>query len=1132
MGQTFTTTHLNLRAPFLAFLLAILLPAFSQAQITVTVTGTNVTCFGFNNGTATATPSGGWFPYTYLWSNGATTQTITGLAPGNYSVTVTDIDLGTGVGSIIITQPTKLEAAVYGQSQICTNAPDGKAGVTPSGGTPPYSYLWNTGAVTPEITGLTVGTYTVTVTDANNCTVSGSYTVESWNEGIWLMDSVYANVTCFGLSNGHAHVSVMSGTPPYTYVWSNGVTAQTNNPFHDITNLPAATYTVTVTDANGCSNFTSLTITQPPLLVCSPSSIPANCGLQGTATITASGGTQPYTYSWNTGQVTPSISVMPGTYTATVTDAKGCTCSSSITVGSNNNALTVNVTPTVAAGCAVGGGASATVTGGSGNYAYTWDNGQTTNPANNLSVGPHKVTVVDIATGCQGIGMVTIVAAPTLVPTAVANTPATCLTGGSATASATGGVPPYTFKWDNNQMTAIATGLLAGQHSVTITDASGCVSIALVTIIQSQGPSVNPVVNANATCIAGGTATANASGGSGVYTYLWSPSANNQTTAVATNLPAGTHNVTVTDGNGCSAVGMVTITQPGAPNAVIAGSTPSACNSNSGSATVAASGGTPGYTYKWSNPGMSMTVTVNNLAAGTYTVTVTDAAGCTKTASVSIAASLPPNVVIVASYNSNCSTPGGATASVSGGTGPYKYLWSSGETTASAVNLPAGMHGVTVTDAAGCIATATVTIGSNNNGIRIGDWVWFDNDQNGHQHPTLENGVPNVTVMLIKAGPDGIFGNADDITVGTTSTNAAGFYYFDCVMPGTYILMFSGIPAGHQWTKKDGPNDDCEDSDVKPNGKTSQFTIVSGQPDDLCFDGGIHTICVNVLNAGVICCNQTICEGDTPALITSTAMPSGGSGTIQFVWVQFIQIGQAPPEWVAIPGANAATYQSGPLFETTKFMRCARREGCTTFLESNIVEITVLPAGTPGCEGFSMDFVVQQTSPTTVLATWTTLPEATEYSYTVQHARDMQTWTNAGTILGKQDAVNPNHYTYLHQTPFIGTNFYRIRRLSSMGQVAFSEIRSIEVVFSAKDGILIAPNPVVDELIIMNAIQYDADVTIDISATNGDVLHRITIPAGAMYSEKLPIKDLPTGIYIARVRFGNGEVKVLKIAKI
>jgi hypothetical protein len=245
-----------------------------------------------------------------------------------------------------------------------------------------------------------------------------------------------------------------------------------------------------------------------------------------------------------------------------------------------------------------------------------------------------------------------------------------------------------------------------------------------------------------------------------------------------------------------------------------------------------------------------------------------------------------------------------------------------------------------------------------------------------------------------------------------------------------------------------------------------------------------------------------------------------------------MQIGQAAPNWIGIPGATGSSYQPGPLFETAKYMRCVRRENCP-FVEGNVVVITVLPAGSPGCNGFNMNFTANTNGGASVLVDWTTTPEGTEYSYTVQHTTKMtDPWRNVVTLMGKQDPINANHYSYLHETPSIGKNYYRIRRLSSMGQVAYSEIISIDVNFAPSEAILIAPNPVVSTLRIMNAIQYDTDVTIDISATNGAVLHTVTIPSGKMVEENLPVLDLPSGLYIARIRFGNGEVKTLKITKI
>lgn len=1122
MGQNTTLTRFRISKalPLAALLIFSFLGLSLQAQVSVSCSSTNITCTGVNNGTATVVASGGWAPYTYLWSNGATTQTITGLAPGTYSVTATDIDLGFSVCSVVISQSPQLGVQVYGESQICGLVPDGKVTAVPYGGTQPYTYLWSNGGTTAQITGLPQGTYTVTVTDAAGCTTSGSGTVFFWNEGIWLMDTS-TNVICFGQNNGTASVMGMSGTPPYTYVWSNGSNAS------NISNLAPGSYTVTVTDANGCSNFTTVTITQPPVLGFTVTTNNAACGLNGSVTVFPNGGTPPYSILWSNGSTNFTFTGPAGTYTATITDANGCTKPITVTIGGTNTPLNVNVTVVTNAGCTLGGSATATATGGSGNYAFSWDNGNNTATATNLTAGNHTVTVTDITTGCTGVGTTNVPSASTLTGSAVVVTNATCLLGGSATASGSGGTPPYTFKWDNNQTTATATNLGAGPHSVTITDAAGCVATAFVIIAQTQGPTVTAIVVTNATCTGGGSATATATGGAGGYIFLWS---NGQTTATATNLSAGTHTVTVTDAAGCSASAQVTITQSGAPTIIVSPGSPANCTSGGGSATAGASGGTGPYTFKWSNGAMG--ATVSNLSAGTYTVTVTDALGCTSTGSVSVAAAIPPNVVIVASSNARCDQPGSATASATGGATPYTYKWDNNETTATATNLTAGTHTVTVTDAAGCTATASVTIGSTANGITIGDFVWYDDTQDGFlNNIELDGGVPNVTVMLIRAGVDGSFGTADDVVVGTTTTDADGLYEFACVTPGTYILMFSGIPAGYVYSPKDNTADNCNDSDANPNGKTDPFTIIAGQPDNPCFDAGIHIPCINVTNAGFICCDQIICEGQSPTVITGVVAPSGGSGAIEYQWLQLVEV-SGLPVWQMIPGATNSTYQPGPLFETSRYMRCARRAGCNNFLESNIITIQVQPAGGSNCPDFTINMNALVQPNNTVQIDWTTGAEGDSYVYSVLRSSNRATWEPVTTVMGNNNNAPTNDYSAIDQTPLAGTSYYRIKRSNANAINAFSQSVEVRLDLSAVTAVSVFPNPVTDKLTIKNAMEYDSDVVVTISTTQGDVIHSLTIPKGTMLLEEIPMAKLPSGIYMVRIKLGSGEVKTVKIAKI
>ncbi|MFN4256782.1 MAG: SdrD B-like domain-containing protein, partial [Saprospiraceae bacterium] len=854
--------------------------------------------------------------------------------------------------------------------------------------------------------------------------------------------------------------------------------------------------------------------------------VQASCTVGGSATVNVFNGSGNYSYLWSNGQTSQTATNLGvGTHSVTVVDiTSGCVASTTVAM-TQISAPTVTASITTQATCTTGATATANVSGGLAPYTFIWSNGQTTQTATNLGAGSHSVTVTD-AGGCVVISTVTVVApqGPTVAVQVVSN--ATCTTGGSATAIATGGAGGYVYLWDNGQTTATATGLVAGNHVVTVTDANGCAAVGLVTIGQSSGPSAAAAAIGAATCTSGGTATVTVTGGTTPYTYLWD---NGQTTATATNLAPGQHSVTVTDANGCVAVALVNISSPLLPSVLATATSPATCVTG-GTATALGSGGTPPYTYLWDNGQTTQNAT--NLSAGTHTVTLTDAGGCTATATVSISGTASPTAIITASSNATCSQGGSATVVAAGGIVPYTYLWDNGETTATAINLAAGTHTVTVTDAGGCKAIATVTIGLINNGIKIGDFVWYDNDQNGFQHPLETNGVPNMTVMLMRPGPDGIFGTPDDVTVQTTTTNGQGKYELDCVTPGTYILMFSGLPTGFQFSQKDAGNDDCKDSDVKSNGKTDPFTITAGQANNFCFDAGVHQFCDNVSMAGTIAADQTICEGDTPDPLYSVMPAGGGSGgPIEYMWLQLVTVGPSGQQWVGVPNSNSPGLVLGPLYVTTSFMRCARRAGCVNFLESNIVTITVKPAGSPGCPTFLKNFGVTSASKHTVAVHFVTNPEPMPYLYVVQHSTDQQKWADVATIMGKQDATNPNDYAFMHEQPAAGMNYYRIKRADAGNNQAFSQNAALDMQIPVAESVAIYPNPVGNSLTIRNMVTYESDVNVQISTTSGTLLYTFDIPAGSIRSADFGMSHLPAGIYVARVRFSKKEVQTVKIVK-
>lgn len=303
-------------------------------DLTATQTSTNVGCFGASTGTAGVTASGGTAPYTYLWGHGPTTASVTGLAAGSYSVTVTDANLDTVVKNFTITQPVAALSATQSQTNVaCRNESTGSATVVASNGTAPYTYAWSGGGTSATKTSLAAGSHSVTITDANGCTLVKNFTITQ-PAAVLSATPSQTNILCYGASTGQASVSVAGGTAPYTYAWSGGGTSSSK------TNLAAGSHSVTITDSLGCTLIQNFTLTQPAAALSASSFysdvtvIGAN---DGTASVTPSGGTAPYTYLWSTSATTSGITgLAPGSYYVDITDANSCVLRVNFTI---SNAL-------------------------------------------------------------------------------------------------------------------------------------------------------------------------------------------------------------------------------------------------------------------------------------------------------------------------------------------------------------------------------------------------------------------------------------------------------------------------------------------------------------------------------------------------------------------------------------------------------------------------------------------------------------------------------------------------------------------------------------------------------------------------------------------------------------------------
>ncbi|WP_298395115.1 LamG-like jellyroll fold domain-containing protein, partial [Flavobacterium sp.] len=301
--------------------------ACTYNSLTATTTSTNVSCFGGSNGTATVTASGGNGVYTYLWSPfGGTSATATGLPAGTYTCTITS-DSCPITSTVTILQPSPLLVIPSSKTNVaCNGGSNGAASVLVSGGTSGYTYSWSpSGGTNATATGLSAGTYVCLVTDANNCSASTIFTITEPAMPLVILSSTQTNVSCNGGSNGSASVSVIGGTPGYTYSWlPSGGTGAT------ATGLTAGTYTCIVIDANGCSTSTNFTITQPDALIVSPlgqTNVTCNGGTNGSASVSVIGGTPGYTYTWfpSGGTAATASGLSAGTYICSVADANGCT---------------------------------------------------------------------------------------------------------------------------------------------------------------------------------------------------------------------------------------------------------------------------------------------------------------------------------------------------------------------------------------------------------------------------------------------------------------------------------------------------------------------------------------------------------------------------------------------------------------------------------------------------------------------------------------------------------------------------------------------------------------------------------------------------------------------------------------
>ncbi len=690
----------------------------SPSFITVPMVSSDTECFGDCSGTATAAPSGGTAPYTYVWSgSGQTTATALSLCTGLHTVTVYDSNGCTGTNSVFVDTPTPMQFAdVTINDAQCNGSSNADISITIIGGTAPYDYVWDNGHVISNPFGLSAGQHCVTVLDNNGCMIDTCVLI---NQPPVLNVSLLAsNELCNGACDGTISAMPSGGVSPYSYLWSNSEVAP------DILNLCAGIYNITVTDFNGCQVYNSTSINSPAVLGISVQNITQpTCGnSDGSVTVGATGGVGPYTYAWNpvpaSGGASSTINnVQSGNYTVTITDFNGCSISQTIALSDINGPVITNINP-VNANCFGENTGTAEVffTSSTATNTISWDNGQSTALAINLTEGAYVVTVTD-ANGCSAVGNVAVTEPLPLTASISVYNDVTCygFCNGAATGLGNGGTLPYIYTWSNGAGTATASNLCEGNYILVITDDNGCTASVDIDINEPSPLTITGTVT-DATCYAGdnGMISVAAGGGSGAYFYSWPQIP--ETSAVINDLTAASYTVVVYDASdiGCFIQETYVV---GEPNQIVATfvTENATCGMNNGVAYVSnITGGTGSFTYVW-NPGGMTSDYLTNLAPGTYSVVITDANGCTRSNNVTVNATASLQIDNVMFNGVTCygDNDGFAQIFVSGGSLPYTYNWTPDVTELDFSNtLYAGVYNVNVVDQDGCTVYTQFPIGS------------------------------------------------------------------------------------------------------------------------------------------------------------------------------------------------------------------------------------------------------------------------------------------------------------------------------------------------------------------------------------------------------------------------------------
>lgn len=647
--------------------------------------------------------------YSYSINGGGSFQSsgiFTGLSAGGYNVAIKN---GNGCRfdtTLNLSAGTNAPSATYSVTNTTCGLNNGSAKILTKSGIPPLTIAWKFGATVISndtmISSRVPGVYTLSITDSAGCIVQYTFNIQT--SAVPNFFFIKTDQTC-GLNNGSITANATSGAPAFTYLWSNGATTPTIN------SLTAGVYKLTFTDSKGCVKVDSTTIIAFPPITSSKVGVNATCGASnGSAqAIISSGGTAPFTYYWSNGVTSAPTSnlnhtisgLSGGKYKFTIQDAKGCIAIDSAILTASP-ALVISVNRTNAT-CGINNGSIAlNILSGTPSYAYSWNDGATTQNRTSLAPGSYQVTVTDInSCTASGAAVVTMTSSPTLNTTKI--NPSCGQNNGRISTSITGAQPPVIYAWSNGSNSNFIDNLSPGVYTVTITDSLGCQKIKTDTLIQPIYSNFIDSLSQPKCGSSNGAIYLYNIVGSTPISIIWS---DGNTSATRTGLSPGNYSVLIQDANGCQKSKTFTLNTSTNPTINLAANH-AKCGILVGGVTSTISNGVLPYNYTWSSG--ETTPNIISKSPGIYTLSVIDSKGCTATKSDTI--KLQPSPTYLDSFKkATCDFNNGRIFLYNiVGAPPYTFNWSHDVTLNNpiALGVPGDTIIVIITDSNGCVARDT-----------------------------------------------------------------------------------------------------------------------------------------------------------------------------------------------------------------------------------------------------------------------------------------------------------------------------------------------------------------------------------------------------------------------------------------